>query len=212
MQLRFVHGWGFDASLWDGVRGLIGGEADDLGYFGPPFAAEWKGGPVIAVGHSLGAMLLLGAPPRDCVGFVAVNGFDRFAGESADAAAVPRRVVERMIARFRQQPVNVLADFRKRCGEEGAVPAGVETGRLLMGLERLRDADERARSAAMACPVLVLHGSEDQILPPAMRAATFRDARDVERHELPGQGHLLPLTAAEWCASHIRAFAQKLMP
>jgi pimeloyl-ACP methyl ester carboxylesterase len=49
--------------------------------------------------------------------------------------------------------------------------------------------------------VLVLHGADDPILPPALRAAAFPGAARVE---LAGHGHLLPLCAPQWCAAQIR--------
>src|SRR3546814_1372946 len=34
LMFRFLHGWGFDAALWDSMRATLGGDASDLGYFG----------------------------------------------------------------------------------------------------------------------------------------------------------------------------------
>lgn len=211
-MLRFVHGWGFDASLWDGVRAALGAvpaSVVDLGYFGDPVEPVQDSVPFIAVGHSLGILHLLADLPANCAGLVAINGFDRFAGDAQDATAVPRRVVDRMITRLQQQPKHVLADFRQRCGSDAPLPGPICLQSLLSGLERLRDADERAAARRLQCPVLILHGADDAILPPPMRAAVFSGCADVERHELPEHGHLLPLTAASWCAGHIRAFAAR---
>ncbi|API58335.1 hypothetical protein BSL82_02605 [Tardibacter chloracetimidivorans] len=209
-MFRFVHGWGFDAALWDAMRATLGGDASDLGYFGELREFGDDGRPFVAVGHSLAALLWLKALPPNCAGLVAINGFDRFAGEPGDPTAVPRRMVERMIARFRERPAQVLVDFRERCGAERPVTATLQTERLLQELEVLRDTDAREAARRLHCPVLVLHGNEDAILPPAMREAVFSGSRHVKRHALSGHGHLLPLTAPEWCAEHVRAFAQRL--
>lgn len=204
----FVHGWGFDAGIWRGVHAALGQPRAlfaDRGYFGEPVWPQVEG-PVIAVGHSLGALHLLRDPPRGCAGLVAVNGFDRFAANKEDSA-VPRRVVERMIARFNDDPVAVLADFRTRAGTDTPAPGNMAHARLLADLGLLRDADERAGAAKLKCPVLVLHGDADAILPLAMRDAVFAGA---ERRTLAGQGHLLPWHAAEWCARQIGAFAARI--
>lgn len=212
-MLWFVHGWGFDARLWDSLRAALGDPAaclPDFGYFGDAPSPADGGGPVIAIGHSLGVMKLLRKPPTNCIGLVAINGFDRFAGDAQDETAVPRRIVERMIARFQQQPEVVLGEFRQRCGSDAPLARAPRLQPLLADLELLRDADERLRSAALSCPLLVLHGEDDAILPPAMRAAVFAGCAMAERHQLPKHGHLLPQTAASWCAGHIRAFAARL--
>ncbi|TVV71365.1 alpha/beta fold hydrolase [Sphingomonas solaris] len=192
--LLLLHGWGFDARLWDGVRAALPGVAAvawDRGYFGAALTPE-VAGPVVAVGHSLGAMLLAACLPAD-VPLVAINGFDRLAGEGA----VPPRVIDRMRARLAQAPVAVLDEFRLRCGAPAAT--------------RLPDtdalADDLDRLATMTVPrdgreVLVLHGAADPILPPDMRATTFAGAR---RETHPDAGHLLPLTHPGWCAEQIAA-------
>lgn len=213
LMLGFVHGWGFDASLWDGIRAELGAQnisTTNLGYFQDANALTNDGGPMIAIGHSLGCLKLLNDLPANCVGLVAINGFDRFAGDAGDQTAVPRRVVERMLARFREEPELVLADFRKRCGSDAPLPGAIRAAALLADLELLRDADERPVAAGLNCPVLVLQGDEDAILPPAMRDAVFAGSAQVERIDLPGHGHLLPMTAASWCAGQIRHFAGRL--
>ena len=198
MRLVFLHGWGFDAHLWDGVRAALPEfetVAWDRGYFGSP-SAEPVAGPLIAIGHSLGAMLLAGALPEGCVGLIAINGFDRFAGDGA----VPPRVVERMRKRFDEAPAEVLADFRARCGGD-APPAIHGEAALAADLALLAGGDSRGLVQA---PVLVLHGGADPLLPEAMREAIFAGAPRETHGEA---GHLLPLTDPDWCAAHIRAFA-----
>lgn len=212
MRLLFVHGWGFDARIWDDVRHALPDHQAcvvDLGYFGAPVTHHCEG-PVLAVGHSLGVMRILLTPPSHCVGLVAINGFDRFSADPSDPSGVPRRVIDRMIARFRQQPEQVLADFRARCGDESPLAEGLRQDSLLTDLELLRDGDARVSAARLGVPVLALQGSEDAILPDAMRKAVFADVPDIRRDELAGHGHLLPLTAPEWCADRIRAFAAEL--
>ena len=199
MKLLFLHGWGFDAAMWSAVRRLlapIASVALDRSYFGAPCDEPGgvpPAGPLLAIGHSLGSLILASDPPPGCVGLVAINGFDRFAGEGA----VPSRTLERMQRRFDEAPAEVLDAFRARCGAQPH--AGTLVGRRLADdLDRLATADARGRTL----PRLVLHGASDPILPAAMRQATFAGA---EREELAGAGHLLPITHPEWCAARIRA-------
>lgn len=194
MKLLFLHGWGLDASLWDGVRAVLPDFETvtwDRGYFGTP-SSEAIEGPVVAVGHSLGAMLLAGRFDR----LVAVNGFDRFSGEDA----VPPRIVERMRSRFAEAPGEVLSDFRQRIGA-GAAPERMDEASLAADLALLASTDRHRNDGKN---IIVLHSSADPLLPAAMRETTFAGA---PRETLAEAGHLLPLTHPEWVADRIRAFA-----
>lgn len=207
MTPYFVHGWGFDASLWSALSALLGGVAIDRGYFGT-VSTRIPEGPVLAIGHSLGALLLLRDPPPGTRAIVAINGFDRFTG-GEDWPGVPRRIVDRMLDRVPDAPDRVLADFHARCGT--AAPSGApDPVRLEEDLRLLRDADERCASARLRCPLLVLQGEADPILPAGLRARTFGSAHAVARATCEGGGHVLPLSHAGWCAERITAFADRL--
>ncbi|WBO23303.1 alpha/beta fold hydrolase [Sphingomonas abietis] len=194
-RLVMLHGWGLDAALWDGVRAALPDYetwAVDRGYFGAP-ADRPPDGPFVAVGHSLGALMMADLPAA--IGHIAINGFDRFAGDDA----VPPRVVERMRRRFAEHPAAVLADFRLRIGADAA-PQSIDAARLATDLQILAEADRRAASRPRT---LVLHGGMDPLLPAAMRETVFAGA---PRDTVADGGHLLPLTHPTWCADRIRAF------
>ncbi|KAA0677373.1 alpha/beta fold hydrolase [Roseomonas genomospecies 6] len=160
--------------------------------------------PIVAVGHSFGALWLLHERPFAWDGLVLVNGFPRFTEGDAFAPATPRRVLDRMIARFDAAPEAVAADFLRRCGCEAPPPEGLQPARLGEALRALRDWDARA---ALTGPALALAGAQDPIVPPAMTEQAFRGI-DTVWH--PDGGHLLPLTAPDWCAERIAAFAAGL--
>jgi pimeloyl-[acyl-carrier protein] methyl ester esterase len=199
--LLFLHGWGFAPSMWTPLRVALpefDAVAWDRGYFDAPTASEIEG-PVLAVGHSLGALLLAAGAPKASIGLVAINGFDRFTGDEA----VPTRVIERMRKRFAEAPAEVLADFRTRCGADGA-PSNFDATALAADLALLAEADARG---VFAAPILALHGADDPILGSQMRGTVFAGA---VRETFPEAGHLLPLTHSGWCADRIRAFADTL--
>lgn len=202
MKLLFVHGWGFDASLWDAVIACLP-DADavhaDRGYFG---GAAWPivEGPCLAVTHSFGSMALLADPPADCRGLLAINGFDRFA-EGEGRAGVPLRVIDRMLARLEGDPVAVLREFHARLGSD--VPRGTpDTARLRQDLAALRNDDRSEAVVRLAAPVIALEGADDPLLFAAMRAGQFADAADLQRETLDA-GHLLPVTHPKLCAAWI---------
>ncbi|MCW2240456.1 alpha/beta fold hydrolase [Azospirillum canadense] len=203
----FVHGWGFGPDLWDGVRAHLSrgdSAAVDLGYFGPPVVPALPAGrPVVAVGHSFGVLWLLHEAPFAWDGLIAINGFPRFTEGPGYAPATPRRVLDRMIARFDAAPTAVLDEFRRRCGC-GAPAAPCDAERLAVDLRALRDWDARP---ALRAPLRALAGRGDPIVPPAMTERAFAGLPLNWHAE---GGHLLPQTASAWCAERIAAWAAEL--
>ncbi|MEO5374528.1 MAG: alpha/beta hydrolase [Alphaproteobacteria bacterium] len=202
--LVLVHGWGFDGGFWQPLcRHLPGVETLtlDLGFRGSPHLPEVpEGRPVIVVGHSTGVLWLLHRRPFRWDGLVAINGFSRFVAGDGFPEGVPPRMVERMLSRFDRDPAAVTAEFLGRCGHGEAV-GPLAPAVLRQGLEWLLTWDERAVLAADPRPVLALAGRADPIVPAVMAERCFV-GRPMHWHE---GGHLLPLTAPEWCAGHIRA-------
>ena len=193
--LLMLHGWGFDAQLWDPLADAL---ADypiirwDRGYFGA-LSEQAVAAPLIGIGHSLGAMLLAERLPEGTP-LIAINGFDHFTGPDA----VPSRIVERMRTRFAETPREVLIDFRARCGA-ASVAGPICEERLAADLTLLAT----GRVASRRDKLLVLNGSADPILPPILRDTAFPGNM---RAEQPEAGHLLPLTHPGWCAERIEAF------
>ena len=203
MKLVFVHGWGFDARLWDAVIACLP-DADmvrfDLGYFGERLWPVVEG-PCLAITHSFGAMALLADPPAGCRGLVAINGFDRFT-QMSGRPGVPSRVLDRMIARMESDPDGVLRDFHARLGS--AVPEGtLHVDRLLQDLAAMRDGDRRGAVADWGRPLVALDGADDPLLTPSVRQAQFVSATDLERETVEGGGHVLPVTHPRLCAAWI---------
>ena len=216
-RLALVHGWGFDAGVW---RELIAAASEflpgadchtlDFGFFGPPrleLSAELFSTPerpLIAVGHSLGALWLLATRPLVWDGLVAINGFPRFTAAADYAPAVAGRVLERMIRRCDEAPAAVVEEFRRHCGCREPLPGPVDGPRLLAGLEQLRQLDARGLDAG--APLLALGGSNDAILPAGMARQCWTGFARVEQREFVSAGHLLPLDQPRWCAQQIAAW------
>lgn len=153
--------------------------------------------PVIAVGHSLGALWWLTQADIRWSKLLAINGFPRFTAAADYAPAVAPRVLARMRQQFERAPAAVLADFHARCG--GHAPnATPDIARLAVGLGWLAEWDGRAALAARRSDVFALAGSEDPIVPAAMSAMAFGAPETVD-----APGHLLPVTHPGPCAAWI---------
>ena len=211
----FVHGWGFDAGVWDPLcralpearitvteRGYLGSQPRGLQDVSVPEGT-------VAVGHSAGVIELLCNLPVACCGLVAINGFTRFTAGPDFPDGVPERVLDRMAARLARDPSDTLTAFRSRCGGGPEVSDAwrhvpPEAGLLADGLAQLRDCDARARLAALSLPVLTLAATRDPVVPAALTSACFDHATIAWSD---AAGHVLPLSQPEWCADRLRAFA-----
>lgn len=206
--LLLVHGWGFDAAFWNPLQAAltdIDSIAWDLGFCGQPAApALPTDRPIIAVGHSLGFLWLLQERPCRWDKLVAINGFPRFTKSDDFPAGVPPRLLERMIGKLAGAPAAVTQDFLLRCGLDPALypidDTALDADRLAWGLNGLAHWDQRQNCRAD----LVLAGRNDPIVPAAMTEAAFAPS-PVEWQD---GGHLLPLTAPDWCAAHLRGLLE----
>lgn len=206
--LLFVHGWGFDASFWAPLAQRLPDfkrEFVDLGFRGEP-ATPWVEAPMV-VAHSMGLAWALANIPRPWAGAVAVNAFARFTRCPDFVSGVAPRLVERMVAKFDDEPMAVTADFLSRCGVETPQTEGMDNARLGEMLRWLAMCDERKALDALDCPLLPLAGMQDMIVPEQMSREGFANYPLVLAD---GGGHLLPQSHPEWVAKSIRQFAAGL--
>lgn len=208
MQFVFVHGWGFNGRLWADLATHLP-EAKishvDLGFVagGPEAQAGWPddADDAIAIGHSLGVLWLL-KQKRRFKALVSVQGFDRYCPH-----VPPVRVaaLKRGLARNAQE---TLGAFWRSCGAPDFASSGaLNVARLDEGLDWLMHWDAEGAKKSVRCPILTLAARDDVIVPPAMSEAVW-GAETI--HWSPDGGHVLPLRHPEWCARHVREFAQSL--
>ncbi len=203
--LVFVHGWGFNARVWDGVIARLDGldcVAVDLGFRGEGRSAAVRR--PLVVGHSMGFAWALATLARPWAGAVAVNAFPRFTRAADFAEGMAPHRLARMRARFADDPAGVTAGFLADCGVAEPDVAGIRPGRLAEALAWLAECDQRAALAGLDCPLLALAGGADPLVSPAMSRAGFA-GHDLDF--LPEAGHLLPVTHPEALAARIRALA-----
>ncbi|MCQ8277296.1 biotin synthase [Acetobacteraceae bacterium KSS8] len=207
--LLLVHGWGFDAAIWDAIAALLPDRLilrAEAGYLGaePSWPAVPPG--TIAVGHSAGVLALLDRWPPGCAGLISIAGFSRFAA-AADWPGVPDRVLARMARDLDAAPERALSAFRQRCGADSDPGDRLAPDRLAAGLEALRFQDARAVAMRMfadgAIPLLALAAEDDPIVTASHTSACFPP--DRVRWTETG-GHLLPATRPDWCAALIGRF------
>lgn len=203
-----VHGWGYDAGIWEAVRARLDSalsvETLDLGYFGQP-KVGMGGTAGLAVGHSLGALWWLTQQDIPWCRLLMINGFPRFTATDDYPGVVPR-VLDRMRQQFERDPAAVLADFHGRCGSPGPV-AGADAARLADGLAQLAELDRRAALSARVQDIFALAGTDDPIVPRVMSDAAFAVLPAGHCEYVAAPGHCLPLTHPGLCAQWIERLA-----
>jgi pimeloyl-ACP methyl ester carboxylesterase len=189
----FIAGVGGSASEWDAVRPL-------LGRLAPVAATIPVDGSLVLIGHSEGgvrAIRIAAAQPGRVDAVVLASGFfpPARAGRSLPAAVLDygrhRLFYLRDLAARGRRP----SPSRRGIGQMASV---ARLGLRPAAFHRLAD--------AVRCPVLVLHGAQDHIVPIAFaRAAaaahpswTFRELHGIGHHPHSDQPAEFATAAAEW--------------
>lgn len=207
--LVFVHGWGFDAQFWTPVAERLPEFARvfvDFGFHTAPAHHPLVPGAIV-VGHSMGFAWALANMPRPWTGAIAINAFPRFTRSPDFVSGVPPRMIERMVAKFAEDPAGVTRDFLARAGVTEPNVEDIRPAPLGEALSWLANCDERAAMKTLDCPLVALAGTRDAIVPEAMSREAFANASLVLA---AGADHLLPRSHPEWVASQIRMFAASL--
>ena len=107
-------------------------------------------------------------------------------------------------------PEPVSPDFLTRGGGIlGRRPASFVAAAQDLTMSRASVAQVLGREAEIKIPVGVLYGASDNILAPAVHGKPFAEKTGGTYAELPGSGHMIPLTAPKECAAFIRDMAGK---
>lgn len=215
-----LHGWGRSRLDWTRVLSSTGGLALDLPGFGltpapteamgaagyaaavEPVLDSW-GGPVVIAGHSFGgrvAVHLAARRPAAVAGLVLAGvPLVHLPGPRLRASRRYRAV--RLARRLRLVPEEVLERARHRYGSADYRAA---SGVMRSVLVRVVSESYEEQLAAIGCPVRLVWGEADRVVPPAVaeRAKGLLAASSLTL--LPGVGHDVPAQAPEALAAAIR--------
>jgi pimeloyl-[acyl-carrier protein] methyl ester esterase len=211
MELIFIHGWGFDASFWDELAAQLPQfrqKRVDLGFFGE--ATNDVGGDEksILIGHSFGFVHGMRSRKK-WAGWVAINSFQHFVATPVQAGCVPESSLRETKEKMTKDPQRTLARFYASIGATPPVtPAAPRIERLLESLDELLAID--IDGALRSMPGLALASRNDPLVPVATSEALAVPTAKIHWHETGG--HMLPQSAAPWCAEAIMDFVRALCP
>ena len=230
MKIILISGWGFPASCWNAVRHQLVGLPmsiqtvsweDWLTMGAALLAAEHDR--VILIGWSLGGMLALQsaiAHPHKVAACMMISSTARYTADVDYPGVDPRSLAQlrKQIARTTEPALTAFADS---CAApqsadswrdsflESAMALGPKA--LDTGLEILATADLRTAAAGLACPLRLLHGDADQVVPMASAQWLTDVAPCCGFERLSGTGHDLPLSHPRAVARSIRSFVDALV-
>ena len=168
------------------------------------------------LGWSLGALRAL-PHHRTARGLILISGTARFCACDGYAPGVPEVSLRALQKSLRRSPEQALRSFHTLCAAPfsrdeadvaarvgGSLAQGVDV--LADGLEELRSVDHRDCLAEVRCPVLLLHGERDAVIPVAA-SRWIADRLPTARLRVHADaGHDLPLRDAKTLATDIRCF------
>ncbi|MDE3839176.1 pimeloyl-BioC--CoA transferase [Bacillus methanolicus] len=232
-HIVFIPGWGMRGTIWsslserlkksfsiyyvewDGVETIA-----DFKQKAVQLVEENRLSTFIPIGWSLGALITLELAisiPEKIDRLVLVSGTSRFIKGDGYDAGWERRVVERMKRQLVRNCKQTLSSFFASlfCEEEQDKVLdfdqhfhNTELQELLVGLDYLMTADVRFALHEISAPLLLIHGEEDTICPPAASHYIVEQTHDNAILKLlPKTAHVPFLTKTDECSRLIESFA-----
>ncbi|MEM6887396.1 MAG: alpha/beta hydrolase [Pseudomonadota bacterium] len=234
-QVLLLHGVGLRAEAWnaqiDALAKSYHVSAPDLpGHGKSPLTGQLSKlsdytdvvkrvvmGPVLVVGHSMGAMIALDLAARYPGKVQAVAALNAVFERSAVAAKAVQRRASDLDGVTPTDPSGTLNRwFGNATGPERTAcerwlhdvdPAGYRMAYSQFACSAVPD--KRALTD-LACPALFLTGAQDPNSTPQMSEAMARIVPQGRAHVVDGAAHMLPMTHADEIAKILSAFAQEV--
>lgn len=230
-ELILIPGWAATPKIWDGIRRPLREADGDLDIRVVPWQAALPdtngklGGdlaglarPTFLAGWSLGAFLALQAAaqhPAQVRGLILLSGTAKLI-KADDYKGVDPKQARAMQLMMRKDPQGYLQNFfdaalapRKDGDARAQLLAeaqAIPLDDLHKGLKFLMDTDLRDRLPEITMPTLLLHGTEDRIIPVASAEYLASRLPTGRLEKITGQGHALPVTSPQKMADAIAAF------
>lgn len=197
MDALFLHGWGYDSHFWqDWIAALppfLNIHSADRGYFGPPRPFSGKP-PQIIFCHSQGLHRIDEELMVNSPFLVIVGGFLSFLPESSREQIRVKKYLDSMRNKIVHEPHRLLQDFYSECSfptpSKQELPSTINTGLLHNDLVDLENFSMQPSLLCQARKILILHGNEDKIVPPAKAVELHQKLSRSLCTVIAGLGHV----------------------
>lgn len=204
-EIIAFHGWGLSRDFWSPWKNLVTDNVTfmcaDRGYFDRPYSVEFNTGSNnrIVLAHSFG---LLWCPPElilEADHLVIMSGFLHFHPEKQPGLKRSRLMLQQMMARFVQEPDEVLIKFYKNMfypDDSVLEPPGQFNEELLLeDLSRMNTKRINIEQFHKLRSITILHGEKDKIVPNEKGREFYHNMPvRCQYFEIKYAGHALPYT------------------
>ncbi len=217
------HGWGFDASCWEGWPHLLGDNISfhsaERGYFGKegrtPLFSGRDNLQVLFV-HSMGLHFCHKNLFQQADVLIIFSGFMQFHPVTAQFKRRSRLILNQMMNRVQGDAVGVLDEFYENAfyPQEPWSLAGKDVNgeRLLRDLKKLNVAELDFTQLKSIDKICILHGFNDAIVPRSKGRELYSAFHTQARYfEIKEAGHGLPFTHSEQCWQFIESDIRELI-
>ena len=164
---------------------------------------------------SMGGLLAMELLPESCKKLVLISSTAKFCATEGYPCGTPEKVLRRMIVQLKRDPEAVLDAFfrnvhfpfresRQAISMRENVPFDLDA--LAAGLDYLRASDIRDTVPGIDLPVLLLHGSEDRIIPSTASEWLHDHLSNSILKIIENDGHALPAHHFESVMKSIESF------
>lgn len=197
-KVIFVHGWGYDTSVWDPIIQNLNNvdvRCIELGFLGDEPQTDFDAKDALIIGHSLGVMWALKHIKQTPKAFISINGFDCF------YKFTPAEIFKDIAECLDKDPVNYMKEFWAGNGVKPSKVQNLNVVRIKEGLSWLMYCDENKALKELSCPVSALASMGDKIVPARASKKIWGTHKLLWSKE---GDHMLPISNPEFCVIHIQ--------
>lgn len=159
--------------------------------------------PVVIVGWSTGGIIALETAAKysaNVAALILISATPRFCTDSDFPWGTPASELEKMQAGIENQPIRTLNAFFRRAAYPQRLPqrdrndlvnTAINQGKdsLKTGLQYLQQVDCRDRLLKIKCPVVLMHGEKDRIIPFQAAQWLSKELKNADLYTYPEGGH-----------------------
>jgi len=165
------------------------------------------------IAHSMGGLLAIEHLPKTCKKLILLSSTACFCATKEYPFGVAKPILRRMIRQFKSEPNQVLNTFFENTHYPDQLPEPQNDfpseKNLLLGLEYLQNTDLRTQISKLSIPVLLLHGTRDQIIPFTASEWLNQHLPNSTLHLFQEAGHALVTHQFDEVKEKIESFLSK---
>ncbi len=149
----------------------------------------------IMIAPSMGGLLAMELLPHCCEKLVLISSTAKFCADETYPCGTSEKILSKMILQLKRHPDAVMEAFYQNVhypNPSQKTQSGCSQEELVAGLEYLLTSDVREKIADIKIPVLLLHGTEDRIIPSSASEWLHAHLPASRLHLFKKSGHALP--------------------